>query len=86
MYSVCTVHVRCMYVHARTVYVQCVYGVCTVHIQACVLYCRAAEAKKQNDYVFHEKLPPMEHLEAVQGGNGELRSHINPIHYVQVQH
>ena len=28
---------------------------------------RAAEAKKQNDHVYHEKLPPMEHLEAVQG-------------------
>jgi len=30
---------------------------------------RAVEAKKQNDYVFHEKLPPMEHLEAVKGNN-----------------
>lgn len=28
---------------------------------------RAMEAKKQNDFVFHEKLPSMEHLEAVQG-------------------
>ena len=59
------------------VYRGCIYCV--------TLLCRAAEAKKQNDYVFHEKLPPMEHLEAVQGGNDELRSHINPIHCVQVQ-
>ncbi|XP_065886518.1 tyrosine-protein phosphatase non-receptor type 23-like isoform X2 [Dysidea avara] len=28
---------------------------------------KAMEAKKQNDFVFHEKLPSMEHLEAVQG-------------------
>ena len=51
-----------------------------------MLLCRAAEAKKQNDYVFHEKLPPMEHLEAVQGNNDGLGSHINYLHCVQVLH
>ena len=51
-----------------------------------ILQCRAAEAKKQNDYVFHEKLPPMEHLEAVQGNNAELGNHSNHLHCVQVQH
>ena len=37
---------------------------CTVTM-SCVF--RAADAKKQNDHIYHEKLPPMEHLEAVQG-------------------
>lgn len=41
---------------------------------------RAAEAKKQNDYVYHEKLPPMEHLEAVQGNDDLLGSHVKSIH------
>lgn len=42
---------------------------------------RAAEAKKQNDHVYHEKLPPMEHLEAVQGNYDGLWSHINHVYY-----
>ena len=41
---------------------------------------RAADAKKQNDHIYHEKLPPMEHLEAVQGNVNELGSHGNHIY------